>query len=181
MSSTYLVTGASRGIGQGLATGVPQPGDTVWLVSRSRPALLERSDGVTRHCRTHGHHTPHPFDTRHLRQRDLQVRSILDVPEHQFFTRDVLEVAGVDRCCLDVHDHIVRAENGFRHVEQLEHGQRRAKSRMLQQFQWLDLLSRRRPRILQSTQIHRLAPKAAPLLRRDHMGGFALRRRAAPV
>jgi short-subunit dehydrogenase len=49
MPSTYLVTGASRGIGQGLATGVPLPGDTVWLVSRSQPSLLERSDGVTRH------------------------------------------------------------------------------------------------------------------------------------
>lgn len=45
----YLITGASRGLGDALARGLPSAGDSVYLVSRSRPASLELQDGVTRH------------------------------------------------------------------------------------------------------------------------------------
>ena len=44
----YLITGASRGLGDALARGLPSAGDTVYLVSRSRPPSLEFQDGVTR-------------------------------------------------------------------------------------------------------------------------------------
>lgn len=44
-----LITGGSRGLGHGLALGVPDTGDTVWLVSRGRPQSLEQKDGITRH------------------------------------------------------------------------------------------------------------------------------------
>ena len=44
----YLITGASRGLGDALARGLPSAGDTVYLVSRSRPASLDLRDGVTR-------------------------------------------------------------------------------------------------------------------------------------
>lgn len=43
-----LITGASRGLGDAFSCGVPQRGDTVWLVSRSEPLSLKRDDGVTR-------------------------------------------------------------------------------------------------------------------------------------
>lgn len=45
--SSILIIGASRGLGAAFSLGVPAPGDTVWLVSRSRPDL-ELSDGVVR-------------------------------------------------------------------------------------------------------------------------------------
>jgi short-subunit dehydrogenase len=45
---TYLITGASRGLGAGFAAGLPDPGDTAWLVSRTEPAVMSRDDGVTR-------------------------------------------------------------------------------------------------------------------------------------
>jgi short-subunit dehydrogenase len=44
-----LIFGASRGLGDAYACGVPTRGDALWLVSRSRPASLDRNDGVTRH------------------------------------------------------------------------------------------------------------------------------------
>jgi short-subunit dehydrogenase len=44
-----LIIGASRGLGNAYACGVPDRGDTLWLVSRSRPSSLDRNDGVTRH------------------------------------------------------------------------------------------------------------------------------------
>jgi short-subunit dehydrogenase len=44
-----LILGASRGLGDAYACGVPEPGDRLWLVARSRPASLDRDDGVTRH------------------------------------------------------------------------------------------------------------------------------------
>jgi short-subunit dehydrogenase len=43
-----LIVGASRGLGDAFSRGVPNPGDHAWLVSRSRPASLEVSDGVQR-------------------------------------------------------------------------------------------------------------------------------------
>jgi short-subunit dehydrogenase len=44
-----LILGASRGLGDAYSCGVPNRGDILWLVSRSRPASLDREDGVTRH------------------------------------------------------------------------------------------------------------------------------------
>jgi short-subunit dehydrogenase len=43
-----VILGASRGLGAALAIGLPQSGDQVWVASRSRPAFLDRSDGVER-------------------------------------------------------------------------------------------------------------------------------------
>jgi NAD(P)-dependent dehydrogenase (short-subunit alcohol dehydrogenase family) len=43
-----LVTGASRGLGDAIARGLPTAGDRVWLVSRSRPVSLAVDDGVER-------------------------------------------------------------------------------------------------------------------------------------
>lgn len=44
----YFIAGASRGLGAAFAEGLPQPGDTVWLLSRGRPAGLENDDDVSR-------------------------------------------------------------------------------------------------------------------------------------
>lgn len=44
----HLIVGASRGLGDAFARGVPKPGDAVWLVSRSEPASLRLEDGVSR-------------------------------------------------------------------------------------------------------------------------------------
>jgi len=44
-----LILGASRGLGDAYACGVPDAGDSLWLASRSRPVSLDRSDGVARH------------------------------------------------------------------------------------------------------------------------------------
>ncbi|NJK46413.1 MAG: SDR family oxidoreductase [Pleurocapsa sp. SU_196_0] len=43
-----LITGASRGLGDALARGLPHPNDTAYLVSRSRPSSLEVQDGARR-------------------------------------------------------------------------------------------------------------------------------------
>lgn len=42
-----LILGASRGLGAAFNLGLPEPGDRVWLVSRTPPALAE-ADGVRR-------------------------------------------------------------------------------------------------------------------------------------
>lgn len=47
--ANLLITGGSRGLGHGFSLGVPDAGDTVWLVSRGRPQSLAKVDGVTRH------------------------------------------------------------------------------------------------------------------------------------
>lgn len=44
----FLIIGASRGLGLGFSIGLPDPGDTVFLVSRTRPPSLDRSDQVSR-------------------------------------------------------------------------------------------------------------------------------------
>lgn len=44
--TNIIIFGASRGLGAAFSLGVPQRGDTVWLVSRSRPA--DHTDGVER-------------------------------------------------------------------------------------------------------------------------------------
>ena len=43
-----LIVGASRGLGDALSRGLPQDGDTAWLVSRGKPQSLMQQDGVTR-------------------------------------------------------------------------------------------------------------------------------------
>ena len=45
----YLITGASRGLGDALARSLPSAGDSVYLVSRSKPTSLEVQDGIARH------------------------------------------------------------------------------------------------------------------------------------
>ncbi|PQP85151.1 short-chain dehydrogenase [Paenibacillus sp. PCH8] len=45
---SYLVFGASKGLGDALVRGVPQAGDKVWVVSRSKPESLKLEDGVQR-------------------------------------------------------------------------------------------------------------------------------------
>jgi short-subunit dehydrogenase len=47
--ANLLITGGSRGLGHGFALGVPNQGDTVWVVSRRRPQSLDKADGITRH------------------------------------------------------------------------------------------------------------------------------------
>ncbi|WP_414583149.1 SDR family NAD(P)-dependent oxidoreductase [Scytonema sp. PCC 10023] len=44
----FLIIGASRGLGLGFSIGLPDPGDTVFLVSRTRPPSLDCSDQVSR-------------------------------------------------------------------------------------------------------------------------------------
>ena len=43
-----LIVGASRGLGDALSRGLPQSGDTAWLVSRGKPQSLTQQDGVNR-------------------------------------------------------------------------------------------------------------------------------------
>jgi len=47
--TTYLIFGASRGLGDAFNTGLPEHGDTLWLVSRSKPRHLENTTGIIRH------------------------------------------------------------------------------------------------------------------------------------
>jgi NAD(P)-dependent dehydrogenase (short-subunit alcohol dehydrogenase family) len=46
--ANMLILGASRGLGAAFSAGVANAGDTLWLVSRSRPAL-RAEDGIQRH------------------------------------------------------------------------------------------------------------------------------------
>lgn len=39
--SNILIVGASRGVGAALAQAIPEPGDTAWLLSRSKPAYID--------------------------------------------------------------------------------------------------------------------------------------------
>ena len=48
-----VVFGASRGLGAALVEGVPEPGDAVWCISRTRPLALDIADGVTRRWIAH--------------------------------------------------------------------------------------------------------------------------------
>ncbi|MCQ4088336.1 SDR family oxidoreductase [Saccharibacillus sp. JS10] len=45
---SYLIFGASQGLGDAFARGLAKSGDKIWLVSRSRPSSLELQDGVKR-------------------------------------------------------------------------------------------------------------------------------------
>jgi short-subunit dehydrogenase len=44
----FVVLGASRGLGDAFVKGLPEKGDRVWMVSRSRPDSLTLNDGVHR-------------------------------------------------------------------------------------------------------------------------------------
>ncbi|GGH46777.1 short-chain dehydrogenase [Paenibacillus silvae] len=44
----FIVFGASKGLGDAFVRGLPQAGDKVWVVSRSRPESLKLDDGVQR-------------------------------------------------------------------------------------------------------------------------------------
>ncbi|MFC4305420.1 SDR family NAD(P)-dependent oxidoreductase [Cohnella boryungensis] len=44
----YIIFGASKGLGDAFVKGLPEQGDQVWIVSRSKPASLAREDGVKR-------------------------------------------------------------------------------------------------------------------------------------
>lgn len=48
-----IIFGASRGLGAALAQGVPMPGEKAWLVSRSKPAVLDSQDGIDREWLQH--------------------------------------------------------------------------------------------------------------------------------
>ncbi|MEN0642347.1 SDR family NAD(P)-dependent oxidoreductase [Alkalicoccobacillus gibsonii] len=49
MSKSYIIFGASKGLGDAFVKGLPTVGDIVWIVSRSRPQALDLNDGVQRH------------------------------------------------------------------------------------------------------------------------------------
>lgn len=44
----FLILGASKGLGDAFAKGVPEKGDRVWIVSRSRPRSLDLHDAIHR-------------------------------------------------------------------------------------------------------------------------------------
>lgn len=48
MSKNFIIFGASQGLGDAFVKGLPGKGDTVWMVSRTRPKSLDINDGVNR-------------------------------------------------------------------------------------------------------------------------------------
>jgi len=48
MSKNFIIFGASQGLGDAFVKGLPIKGDTVWMVSRTRPNSLDLNDGVIR-------------------------------------------------------------------------------------------------------------------------------------
>jgi short-subunit dehydrogenase len=46
--ANIAIFGASRGVGLGFSVGLPDAGDTVFLISRTRPPSLDRADQVSR-------------------------------------------------------------------------------------------------------------------------------------
>ncbi|WP_211744908.1 SDR family NAD(P)-dependent oxidoreductase [Paenibacillus sp. Marseille-Q4541] len=44
----YIIFGASQGLGDAFVKGLPNEGDQVWIVSRSRPNSLDVKDGIQR-------------------------------------------------------------------------------------------------------------------------------------
>jgi short-subunit dehydrogenase len=46
--TNILIFGASRGLGAAFNSGLPESGDKVWLVSRTRPEQLERAEQIER-------------------------------------------------------------------------------------------------------------------------------------
>ncbi|GED69969.1 oxidoreductase [Brevibacillus reuszeri] len=48
MNKNFIVFGASQGLGDAFVRGLPVKGDTVWIVSRTRPRSLDIDDGVNR-------------------------------------------------------------------------------------------------------------------------------------
>lgn len=52
MSKNFIIFGASHGLGDAFVKGLPTKGDTVWVVSRTRPSSLDINDGVNRNWLT---------------------------------------------------------------------------------------------------------------------------------
>ena len=48
MRKNFIIFGASQGLGDAFVKGLPTKGDTVWVVSRTRPSSLDKNDGVSR-------------------------------------------------------------------------------------------------------------------------------------
>ncbi|RXZ76735.1 SDR family NAD(P)-dependent oxidoreductase [Paenibacillaceae bacterium] len=44
-----IIFGASKGLGEAFVKGLPDAGDNVWMISRSRPDSLELGDGINRY------------------------------------------------------------------------------------------------------------------------------------
>lgn len=44
-----IIFGASKGLGEAFVKGLPEKGDNVWIVSRSRPESLNTNDGIIKH------------------------------------------------------------------------------------------------------------------------------------
>ncbi len=57
-----VIFGASRGLGAALAAGVPELGETVWCISRSRPVVIDNTDGIARRWIEHDLADSHTFD-----------------------------------------------------------------------------------------------------------------------
>jgi short-subunit dehydrogenase len=45
----YIIFGANKGLGDAFVKGLPEKGDVVWIVSRSRPKSLDLHDEIQRH------------------------------------------------------------------------------------------------------------------------------------
>ncbi|MFK3938008.1 SDR family NAD(P)-dependent oxidoreductase [Alkalihalobacillus sp. NPDC078783] len=48
MNRHFIILGASKGLGDAFVKGLPTNGDTVWIISRTRPDTLDLNDGVQR-------------------------------------------------------------------------------------------------------------------------------------
>lgn len=42
----FIIFGASKGLGEAFVQGLPEQGDQVWVVSRTRPRILDVEDGI---------------------------------------------------------------------------------------------------------------------------------------
>ncbi|MFE4712748.1 SDR family NAD(P)-dependent oxidoreductase [Paenibacillus sp. NPDC056722] len=45
----FIIFGASQGLGDAFVKGLPENGDRVWIVSRTRPPSVDLNDGITRY------------------------------------------------------------------------------------------------------------------------------------
>ncbi|OWR29940.1 short-chain dehydrogenase [Saccharibacillus sp. O23] len=94
---SYLIFGASQGLGDAFARGLVKSGDKMWLVSRSRPSSLDLEDGAERIWIPADLSQPEAADTifEYVRQERLDV-AVYNVgiwekegfEEHYSFDRD---------------------------------------------------------------------------------------------
>ncbi len=45
----FIIFGASKGLGEAFVQGLPEQGDQVWVVSRTRPRILDVQDGIQKY------------------------------------------------------------------------------------------------------------------------------------